>query len=489
MNVGGKHPLTSKAVATGNARNVGPTKALSHADEAQSAEAGRLTGRLTRFRPGVNLLRGAALAFAPAILYFFTLWSPLPWLTALWCAVLMGAAVQEARQIRKQLRALVVRRTHPSVAGRALAFSVTWEVSTAEPSVMRGELRDVVPPDALPRLVTQSFAFDGVTPKVSLSQRYRIAKRGRHSFGSVWMRIIGPRRLVEAQREFGVATTIRIMPEKFVSREEFLQDEGAAPLLLDSRTKSREQGAGTEFESLLEFRDGDDPRRIDWRATARRGHMIVRRFQIERHRDVMLLVDCGRLMGTDALRGTKLDCAIDGALILARTALQGGDRCGLALFDDRLRGYLPPISGVAALQSLTDVAFDAQSEFREMDFGVVFAELQMRQTKRSLIVVLSDIADTETSGQFQASLARLGKRHVVLFVALRTPSIERMIGEPVNAMLDAARKAVAFRLLRERRETIQALRKSGVFVLDVEPAKLTVPLINYYLDLRARNLL
>ena len=443
----------------------------------------------TLYRPGSNAL----LVMWPLVLlaaaYFFTQWSPLAWLTAIGVLTVAGAATYEALQLRPQLASLRVRRLLPVVAGRGLDFAVTWELEADASFPVHGELRDVLPNDAVPRLAIRSFTLTPKNRRTTVTERFKIARRGRHSFGPLWVRLIGPRGLIEMQRACPSTASIRIMPEKFISREEVLKDEGAAPLLLDVKARSRQHGVGTEFESLVEYREGDDPRRIDWRATARRRRPVVRRFQIERHRDVMILIDCGRLMGSDALRGTKLDCAVDAGLILARTALAGGDRCGLVLFDNELRGYLPPVAGAAAVQSLAVAVFDVRSEFRETDFGPVFAALQTRQAKRSLIVVLSDVADAETSAQFQASLAGLSRRHVVLLAALRTPAIEQIIRAPLNSLLDGAEKAVAFRLERERRQTMQVLRKAGVFVLDVEPAQLTVPLVNRFLDLRSRNLL
>ena len=93
--------------------------------------------------------------------------------------------------------------------------------------------------------------------------------------------------LAEVQRSFALPARIKVLPEQFASREELLKDRGAELLLLDKATRTRQHGAGTEFESLTEYREGDDPRRIDWRATARIQRPVVRRFQIERHRDVM----------------------------------------------------------------------------------------------------------------------------------------------------------------------------------------------------------
>jgi uncharacterized protein (DUF58 family) len=246
---------------------------------------------------------------------------------------------------------------------------------------------------------------------------------------------------------------------------------------------------GIEFESLAEYRLGDDPRRIDWRATARHCRPIVRRFQVEQHRDLMLVVDCGRLMGADVEKGTKLDCAVDAALMLGRLALESGDRCGLGVFDDRVLGYLPPVSGRHAMRTLTGCVYNLQSHWRESDFSLMFSALQTRQRKRSLVVILSDIVDAQTSGRFRSSLATLAHRHVVVFAALRTPLLASLVRAPVDTLLDGFRKTVAFRVLREREKAVHSIRRSGVHVLDVEPTELTVPLINQFVALRQQNIL
>ncbi|MGB6044529.1 MAG: hypothetical protein WBF93_15325, partial [Pirellulales bacterium] len=110
-------------------------------------------------------------------------------------------------------------------------------------------------------------------------------------------------------------------------------------------------------------------------------------------------------------------------------------------------------------------------------------------TKRSLIVVISDIADVETSRRFRTSLASLATRHVVLFAALKTPRLRQIVHAPVDTVLDGSRKAVTFRILREREQAIHSLRRSGVQVLDVEPDQLSAPLINQFIELRQRNVL
>jgi uncharacterized protein (DUF58 family) len=441
-----------------------------------------------RFRPGKNLVRVAYVLPATATLYFLFPSMAWLWLGSLIAATVGVAAIVETRQLRRDISRVSVRRIVPVVTGRDIPFLIHWHVSNDLPMSVTLEVRDALPARAEPRYYARELSL-AAAGKTEWSSSFRISERGLHTIGPIWLRLRGRLNLMEAQQPLAMVNQIKILPEKLASRAELLKDVGAQQLLLDKNSPTRLHGVGTDFESLSEYREGDDPRRIDWRATARMQRPVVRRFQIERHRDVMILVDCGRLMGTEANRGTKLDCAIDSALILARTALRGGDRCGMAVYDSELRGYLPPVSGLPWLQSLTDSLYDIRSEFRETDFGTIFATLQTRQSKRSLIVILSDVIDLETSELFRSSLARLSRRHVVLFAALQTPSLVAVTRSKIDTLDDAARHAVAFRVLHQRRQAIHGLRQHGIHVLDVEPSQMTVPLVNQFIELRGRNLL
>lgn len=441
-----------------------------------------------RVRPGRNLVWAAG---ATGVLCLTALVTPAAGWTflgigATLCAA--GAAFDYVR-LSRQLRAVTVERRLPTIAGRDLPFQAQWSVTGGGEYAVRGQLRDEVPPTATPRLTFHPLFVELGHGPQSIAQELRIPVRGRHAFGPVWLRLAGPFGFLEAQRPFDCPGAVKVLPEQYASRDELIKDAGAEMALLDKITFSRQQGSGTEFESLAEFRQGDDPRRIDWRTTARHRRPVVRRYQVERHRDVMILVDCGRLMGALTERGSKLDCAIDAAMILARVALQSGDRCGLGLFDHQVRGYLPPISGAASMNAVAECVYDARVAWTESDFTPMFATLQRRQAKRSLIIIISDVVDAETSAQFRGSLLHLKRRHLVLFAALRTPLLGRVVSEPVATMLDASRKAVTFRLLREREEALHTLHRGGVHILDVLPEQLTAPLINQFIDLRLKNVL
>ncbi|MDB5337553.1 MAG: hypothetical protein JWN70_3172 [Planctomycetaceae bacterium] len=438
-------------------------------------------------RPGRNLLRIAGVCAVFAFASF--LWPMTGWLLLAMVLITLSYVVWDFRDLASRYPQIKVMRVLPNVVGRDLKFQVEWRIEHDGRQPLSLELRDQLPPTAVPPFQTIAFDVPAGETGQTLSSEFRLPVRGTFEFGPIWLRTPGPRGLLEAQWSVNSVAAVKVLPESFSTGEALKHDKRAAMLLLDKMSQARQQGVGTEFDQLSEFRDGDDPRRIDWRTSARFGRPIVRRFRVERHRDVMLLIDCGRLMGADAVHGTKLDCAVDSALMLGRTVLEGGDRCGLGLFDDQVLGYLPPVTGSLGLRALTESVCSVQSRWREADFTRMFATLQSRQSKRSLLVILSDIIDEATSTRFRASMGALCRRHVVLFAALQTPLLRQFTRAPVGSIVDGARKAVAFRLLREREVALQSLRHSGVHVVDVEPNELTIPLINQFIELRQGNLL
>jgi uncharacterized protein (DUF58 family) len=436
-------------------------------------------------RPGRNLLGLAAASVVLAAVAFY-----LPAVAWLILPLLIAAGTLSAYDgfwLRRHQSDLAVTRELPQIAGRDVPFDVTLRCVNRGLSRLRGSVREVAPAEALPRWWMADFPPQGITSSSDFRQAFRIATRGHFDFGPAWVRLVGPCRMLEGLWVAAGQSRVKVFPEGLVAKDDLSQHLSAEIQVLDRRSRAKRRSAGTEFESIHEYRAGDDPRRIDWRATARTRRLVIRRFQVEQHQDVLILIDCGRLMGAAAGRGSKLDCAVDSALLLARVALANGDRCGTALFDSQVTGYLPPRSSMAAFHTVVESLYDAQSRWQETDFAPMFAHLQSRRQKRAVIIVLSDVGDEETSRRARVVLSSLAARHVVIFAALQTPLLLAQTLAPIAGRLDAARHAVAYRLLRERERTLHALRRGNVQVLDVAPDELTIPLINRYLEFRSRG--
>lgn len=407
------------------------------------------------------------------------------YLTLMNCAVMLIAAVWEAFVLHREIGQFNAKRSVPGIVARGRRFLVQLEILNDSGRSCSGKVRDLLPVAAQSPVMLTMHTFN---PGGNLLTYYvTIPTRGLHEFTGTWIRITGRFGLLEAQKEVVNMQAVRVLPENLVPDEELTKDALDERRLQDQVRETRNRGEGTEFESLSEYREGDDVRRVDWRSSARTGHLIVRRYQLEQHRDVVVLLDCGRLMGTAVNGGNKLDCAVDSALTIARVALETGDRCGVGVFDSKVRGYLAPVAGVSSHRILVERLYNVQPAWVETNFAPMFATLQARQRKRALLVILSDIMEAETTERYRAALVSLNQRHEVLFAALRTPLLRKAALEPVVRAEDAARKTFALRLMREREQTLHVLRRSGIFVLDVEPKDLTIPLLNSYIELRQRS--
>jgi uncharacterized protein (DUF58 family) len=322
----------------------------------------------------------------------------------------------------------------------------------------------------------------------AITLRLQANIRGAYHFGDVYLRCHSPLRLLTAQRRIPHEHVCRVYPN-IRKVKEYLAMRRTLSAVAPHVRSTPLRGIGSEFESLRSYEEGDDIRRIDWKATARLSSLITRNYEIEHFRNVVVLVDRGRLMAGRAGNGTKLDHAIDAALMVCGVALDGGDRAGLLVFDQEVLTYLPPRGELRQLQAVLESLYDLQPELVESHFRRAFIHLQTKLTRRSLVLVLSDVMDVHASQSALQGLLALSKRHLVVFAALRTPEIEEVVDLPDSSDLGPFRKAVAHRLLQERTEVLARLDKGGVHVLDVRPTDLTIPLVNKYIELRERNLL
>jgi uncharacterized protein (DUF58 family) len=250
------------------------------------------------------------------------------------------------------------------------------------------------------------------------------------------------------------------------------------------------RGEGREFESLREYVPGDDPRHVDWRASARRGRVIVRQYQTERRHTVVIAVDTGRLMAARVGDSSKLDHALNCATALARASREFADRVGFLAFDSELRAFVRPRSGPAAIGAIVEAAVRLATTPVEPDYRVLVQTLARHQRKRALVVVLTDFVEGSASRELAAYLAVLARRHAVLLVAMR----DRILGELDERRPEISRAGLYRRLALqdlgvEREEAIAGIARMGAQTLDLDAARITAPVLNRYLAIRQSGLL
>ncbi|MEO8563254.1 MAG: DUF58 domain-containing protein [bacterium] len=253
---------------------------------------------------------------------------------------------------------------------------------------------------------------------------------------------------------------------------------------------TRRRGEGRTFANLRDYVVGDDPRHIDWKASARRGRPITREFTIEQSQTVYLLIDAGRSMTQIAGAFARFEYALSSALVLADVASTAGDRVGAMVFDDQLRALVPAQRGRAALQALRTALVPVQPSLVEPDYAAAFRALAARQRKRALLVMLTDVIDGRAARALLGHLTRGASRHLAIVVALRNEALVQAARLPESGGVGALyTSAAAEELLAERATALQRMRDAGVIVLDVAPDAMAAAVVNQYLELKARGAL
>lgn len=252
---------------------------------------------------------------------------------------------------------------------------------------------------------------------------------------------------------------------------------------------ARRRGEGRSFARLRDYVAGDDPRHIDWKATARRGHPITREFTVEQSQTVFILVDAGRSMTQLAGRYPRFEYALSATLLLADVAISAGDRVGALVFDDQLRALVPAQRGVTALHALRTALVPTQPTLVEPDYSAAFRVLAQRQRKRALIVLVTDVIDARSARSLLAHLTRGASRHLAIVVALRNESLLQATTLGSTRTSDLYATGAAEELVNERLTALQRMRDAGVVVLDVAAEAMAAAVVNQYLELKTRGAL
>ena len=250
------------------------------------------------------------------------------------------------------------------------------------------------------------------------------------------------------------------------------------------RRPERQLGEGRLFESLREWVPGDDPRHIDWKATARRSKVMTRQYEAERRQHVLLVMDTGRLLTADVAGVARLEFAVQAALELAYAAVQHDDNVGVMAFADGVQHFVSPSRGQSGLKQVLDVLAVVEPKLVEPDYPGAFRYLAARNRKRALTVVFTYVIDRFASEALVANVATLRPRHLPLAVTLRNPELDELAASRATTPGDAYRKAAAEELLRARDEALGHMRRSGVMVIDVTPARAAEAVVQRYLELK-----
>jgi uncharacterized protein (DUF58 family) len=343
--------------------------------------------------------------------------------------------------------------------------------------------------DAVPRQLR------AVPPDVELNVRahsearteYHIVpgERGRIELGDVYLRYQSPFRIAERWAKVALRQPVVVYPNLDEARRETEYLVRSRQIAMERRSR-RVRGAGRSFESLREYQDGDELRDICWTASARRGKLVTRLYEVERSQTIWIAIDAGRLMRARVADITKLDRAVNAALALAQVALTHGDRVGLIAYGRRIGHYLPAAPGRSHLRAIIEQLAMVRADEADGDHLQAVGRLLTDEKRRSLVVWMTDLPDTAMTPEVVQAASRLMPAHLVLFAVVGQPDLERVAHRLPKTVEEMYETAAAEEVTHRRELLIARLRARGALALEVSTT-LSPAIVNAYLDVKQQG--
>jgi uncharacterized protein (DUF58 family) len=309
-------------------------------------------------------------------------------------------------------------------------------------------------------------------------------RRGNAVLETIWLRWRGPLGLIWKQRTVALDTVIPVVTNVAAVKDEalLLFERGSLGLHVQLNA-----GAGSEFHALTEFQPGMDRRSIDWKQSARHAVLLAKEYQAEQNQHILIALDTGRLMSEPLAGQPRLDRALQAALLLAFVGLKLGDRVGLFAFDERPKLSSGTLAGPASFGQLQRLAAGLDYSTAETNFTLGLTQLAGELEHRSIVVIFTDFSDTTSAELMLENVARLLRRHLVLFVVFRDEELETMIYKEPGSPEDVTRAVIADSLLREKELVVSRLQRLGVDIVDVPVEQIGSGLVGAYLAVKNRH--
>jgi uncharacterized protein (DUF58 family) len=372
-----------------------------------------------------------------------------------------------------------VRRSIATVLARGIPAALSIETTDGDRAV---ELRQAQPPD---------FTIAPPTAWGRLDATVVAHRRGAHRLPPVAARRHGPLGLGTCTFDAEGGGDLLVYPNVFAAQRLVIAMRRGRFRDPGLRTRGP-LGLGTEFESVRDYLPDDDVRQINWQATARMGRPMSNQYRIEQDRDVVCLLDSGRLMAAPVVtesvatgpgsRITRLDAAVDAVTMVALVADELGDRCGVTVYDSEVRARLAPrrAGGKAVVRTILDV------EPVDIDSDHDRAFRAVGGVKRALIVVCTDLVDEAAARSLLDAVPVLARRHAVVIASVRDPDLDLALSTAPETPRDVYAGAVAIDVLDGRTRVIERLRHLGATVVEAPPALLGEACVRAYLRLKSR---
>jgi uncharacterized protein (DUF58 family) len=378
---------------------------------------------------------------------------------------------------------IVVHREHEEILSLGATNRVTLVADNPTGTAFRITLRDTLPDQCEE---TGPYTGGGLLPAFGTFEHvYHLTplQRGAFSFGRVCLRVKTGLGLWLLQREPLEGTPFKVYPNIRQTKQQHLLSRRMRARQMGLRAM-RLRGQGQEFESLRDYLPDDELRRVDWKASARRGNLVTRQYDVERSQQILLVLDLGRAMASRLDYMTKLDHAINACVLLTYVSAQAQDRVGVMAFADEIVAFMPPGKGAGQLSAVLEQLYPLQAHPVESNYREAFSFLAHHQRKRSLVIIFTDLIDPDSSKRLIDHLSLLHPQHLVLCVALSDFELKELLtGVPANHT-GMYQQAIATAVLEDRQLALAQLHQRGILTVDAAPSDLAVAVVNRYLAIK-----
>lgn len=426
-----------------------------------------------------------ALALIPLVLSWDRPW--LRWIALAYNVLLVFGVLIESRLCRLP-KGLMISREFGSRFAMGAETEVHIHIQNASSKSVSLMLKDEYPPQMSLNGVREGHVDVDAQSSATLVYAVKPPKRGRFEFGQTALRFKSRSKLIWCQTKVVEPVTVKVYPNMRRAREAELKALGARSVM-SSHRKTSWRGEGREFESMRDYVRGDELRHISWTATARRGKLTTRQYQVERDQTILIALDAGRLMTARIEQETKLDSAVHATLALFSAAARAGDNSGLVVFGRGIKSYLPPGRGRDHIESALEALHAVEPEMIEPSYPHAFEFIAANAKRRSLVVLLTDLVDEEGSKELLNSLHILRPRHLPLVVTIADRDLKAVVRQVPSSVKDVFTQSVAEEIIHHREAALRMVESIGGLALDVTAAALAPALLETYLRVKERGLL
>jgi len=327
-----------------------------------------------------------------------------------------------------------------------------------------------------------------------INYQLRPVKRGEYEFGALNIYAASPLGLVRRRFRYEQGRVVPVYPS-------FLQMRQYELLAIHNRLtevgvkRIRRVGQSMEFEQIRPYVPGDDPRNINWQATARRAgigatdELVVNHFQDERAQQVYCLIDKGRVMRMPFDGLSLLDYAINATLVVSNIALLKHDKAGLLTFSNRPGATLAADRRPGHLLKLLEILYRQKTKYLETDFELLYSTVRNRIKQRSLLILFTNFETLHGMQRQLPYLRRMAKDHLLLVVFFENTELRTFLEVPAASTEEVYNQTIAEKFAQEKRQIVLELQRYGIYSLLTAPKDLTVNTINKYLEFKSRGLI